>query len=130
ASLLILIGVIVVVLTGPRNGSAQETAPPTSPTVLDWETGANRSYLIPALEIPAFGFLLNQFDRHVYDSSDYDSNWDTIWKNLRTAPEYDKDPFNVNQLGHPYVGSLYYGFARSTGLNFWESTGYALFGSF
>jgi hypothetical protein len=116
-------------------GSAQDSAPATAPTtapatVLDWETGAGKSYFIPALEIPAFGFLLNQFDRAAYDSPDYDSNRDTIWKNLRTAPEYDKDPFNVNQLGHPYVGSLYYGFARSAGLNFWESTGYALFGSF
>ncbi|MEO8079003.1 MAG: DUF3943 domain-containing protein, partial [Caldimonas sp.] len=41
----------------------------------------------------------------------------------------DRDPFNVNQLGHPYQGSMYYGFARSTGFNYWESAGYAFAGS-
>src|SRR5262245_10078808 len=84
-------GALALALVSPGVGSAEDSAPPT---VLDWETGAGKSYLIPALEIPAFGFLLNQFDRAAYDSPDYDSSWDTIWKNLRTAPEYDKDPFN------------------------------------
>jgi hypothetical protein len=97
--------------------------------VLDWETGAGKHYLIPALEIPGFVFGLNQLDRALYDS-EYETNWDTIRKNLETAPTYDKDPFSVNQIAHPYQGSLYYGFARSAGLDFWQSMGYALFGSF
>ncbi|MEX5219664.1 MAG: DUF3943 domain-containing protein [Nitrospira sp.] len=29
--------------------------------------------------------------------------------------------FSTNQFLHPYGGSVYYGFARSTGLNFYES---------
>jgi hypothetical protein len=41
----------------------------------------------------------------------------------------DNDPFSVNQFAHPYQGSMFYGFARSSGFNFWESTGYALAGS-
>ena len=49
-----------------------------------------------------------------------------IW----TAPEFDKDPFNVNQIGHPYQGGIYYGFARSAGLNYWQSLLYTLAGSF
>ena len=69
-------------------------------------------------------------DRYLYPSTDYDSDWESIWKNLRTVPVFDKDPFNVNQIGHPYQGSMYYGFARSAGLNFWESAGYTLLGSF
>jgi hypothetical protein len=121
----LLAGGLVLALVRP--GSAEELAPAK---VLDWETGAGRSYLIPALEVPAFVFGLNQLNRYIYDSTDYDSDWDTTWRNLRTAPEYDKDPFSVNQIGHPYQGSLYYGFARSAGLNFWESMGYTLFGSF
>ena len=28
----------------------------------------------------------------------------------------DSDPFTINQLGHPYQGSMYHGFARSAGL--------------
>src|SRR5262249_53701909 len=119
----ILTGVLAFALVSPGRGSAEESQPTN---VLDSETGAGKSYLIPALAIPAFGFVLNQCARHVYDSPDYDSDWHSIWKNLRTAPVYDTDPFNVNQLDHPYVGSLYYGFARSAGLNFWESMGYTL----
>ena len=33
---------------------------------LSWETGAGKSYLIPALEIPAFLLLLNGYDRLAY----------------------------------------------------------------
>jgi hypothetical protein len=41
----------------------------------------------------------------------------------------DEDPFGTNQFLHPYGGSIYYGLARSTGLSFWESFGYATAGS-
>jgi uncharacterized protein DUF3943 len=125
--LALLTGALAFALVRPGTSSAEEPAPAR---VLDWETGAGKSYLIPALEIPGFIFGLNRFDRYAYDSTDYDSDWDSIWKNLRTAPGYDKDPFSINQIGHPYQGGLYYGFARSAGLNFWESMAYTLFGSF
>src|SRR5882757_6358004 len=39
-------------------------APEAKKTVLNWETGAGRSYIIPGLEIIAFLVILNQFDRH------------------------------------------------------------------
>ena len=42
----------------------------------------------------------------------------------------DRDPFSINQLGHPYQGNIYYGFARSAGLNYWQSLAYTLAGSF
>ena len=35
----------------------------------------------------------------------------------------------VNQLGHPYQGSMYHGFARSAGLSYWESLLYTFAGS-
>ena len=104
---------LLLVLAAPAAGSAQE-----------------KSYLIPALEIPTFVFALNAFDRAVYGSEDYDVDWDSIWKNLRTAPDFDTDPFNINQIGHPYQGGIYYGLARSAGLNYWESLLYSIYGSF
>ena len=58
------------------------------------------------------------------DSDTYGSDGHSIWENLTTAPQFDKDPFGVNQIGHPYQGSIYYGFARSAGLSYWESLGY------
>ena len=41
----------------------------------------------------------------------------------------DPDAFSVNQFAHPYQGSMYHGFARSAGLNYWESLLYTNAGS-
>ena len=90
---------------------------------------ADKSYLIPAIEIVGFDVLLNQFNRRFSGVSDYDSNLGTIRRNLHSSWNNDKDAFNINQLGHPYQGSIYQGFARSAGLNYWESLGYTLAGS-
>jgi hypothetical protein len=124
----LVIAVLTLVLGLPRVGSAQARA---GGGVLNWETGDNRSYVIPALEVPAFLFGLNQFNRRALeDSDDYDTDADAIWRNLRTAPKFDRDPFSINQLGHPYQGSIYHGAARSAGLTYWESLLYTLAGSF
>ena len=105
--------------------------------VLSWDTGAGKSYLIPALEIPGVIFALNGlgrlfFGNEVEDGKKvYSTNPSTFWENLVHGRwRYDKDPFYVNQIMHPYKGSVYHGFARSAGLNFWESLGYTFLGSF
>ncbi|GKS59358.1 hypothetical protein YTPLAS18_28850 [Nitrospira sp.] len=99
---------------------------------LVWETGAGRSYLLPAGEILLYEFLLNLFDRNFVEPQEaYRTNWNTIWKNLTDSKwVIDDDQFKVNQFLHPYGGSIYYGLARSTGLNFWESFLYSVGGSF
>ena len=111
--------------------------PEETTQVLSWETRAGKSYLIPALEIPAFILLLNGYDRLAYPNeltSDgkrvYETNPSTFWDHVvHGSWQVDKDPFGVNQLGHPYQGSIYYGFARSAGLNYWESLLYTNAGS-
>jgi hypothetical protein len=105
--------------------------------VLSWETGAGKSYLIPALEIPAFILLLNGYDRLAYPNEltadgerVYETNLSTFRDHLvHGSWQVDKDPFGVNQLGHPYQGSIYHGLARSAGLNYWESLLYTNAGS-
>jgi hypothetical protein len=89
---------------------------------------ARKSYWIPAGEIFGFDFLLNEINRH-FIGDEYKSNMSSIRHNLRSSWRTDTDPFTVNQLGHPYQGSMYYGFARSAGLDFWESMGYTVAGS-
>ncbi len=91
-----------------------------------WGEGAGRSYLIPAAEILGFDFLLNRYNRRFSrdDADAYDVDLSSIRRNLHTGWIIDDDPFAVNQLGHPYQGSLYHGFARSAGLTYWESLGY------
>ena len=104
---------------------------------LSWETGEGKSYFIPALEIPGFILALNAFDRLVYGNQVedgkkvYSSNISTFWHHVVQGRwRYDNDSFHVNQFGHPYQGSIYHGFARSAGLDFWESLGYTFLGSF
>ncbi len=147
-----LTGALALVSVMPGTGFAQERtstdAPPlpaTEQTVpigpptpeeahqrLNWETRAGRSYVIPAGELIGYLVLLNQFDRHFVDPKDvYRTGTKSAWKNLTDSKwVVDTDPFTTNQFLHPYGGSIYYGIARSTGLNFWESFGYAAAGSF
>lgn len=99
----------------------------TSPSLPEF--GTHKSYAIPALEIPGFDFLLNRFNNQVSGSSDYEVSLSSIRRNLRSAWVTDHDPYSVNQFGHPYQGSMYHGFARSAGLNYWESAGYTFAGS-
>ena len=123
----VLVASLVLAVAAPAVSVAQE---PGS-NVLDWESGRNKSYLIPALEIPAFIVGLNGVDRLLFpDSSDYDVDGHSFEKNLTSSPRYDRDPFSVNQIGHPYQGGIYYGLARSAGLGYWESLLYTLAGSY
>lgn len=91
--------------------------------------GEDKSYVIPALEIVAFDTLLNLFDRAYFGGDDFDVTPSSIRRNLRRSWVTDSDSFSVNQLGHPYQGSMYHGFARASGLNFWEGFAYAFAGS-
>jgi hypothetical protein len=94
------------------------------------EIDARKSYVIPGLEIVGFEILVNRFNRYFGDSRrDYAVSWSTVRKNLDRSWSTDSDPFKTNQLGHPYQGSMYHGFARSAGLNYWESLAYTLAGS-
>ena len=117
----LLIATLTMALTAPRPGTAAEP--------LSRDTGEGESYVIPALEIAGFLTGLNQVNRHFIDSKEYGSDGHSIWKNLREPLIIDEDPFSINQLGHPYQGNIYFGFARSAGLDFWRSLAYSLGGS-
>jgi hypothetical protein len=120
------------------------TTPPPPPNVripvLGWGAGNGKSHSIPALEILGFEALLNGVGRIVYhdDVSQYSEGHKTFsvtpstaWRHLTKGPwGFDGDSFRVNQLQHPYQGTIYQGFARSAGLGFWESSIYTFLGSF
>lgn len=92
------------------------------------EAQDKKSYGIPAAEIVIFDFLLNRIDKRLY-GEDYDVTASSIRRNLNGPWVIDNDPYSVNQLLHPYQGSIYHGFARSAGLGFWTSFGYTFAGS-
>ena len=103
--------------------------PSAPPVPAPYESAGRKSYLIPALEIVGFDFLLNRFDNASYGCCDYRVSWNSIERNFHAKWVVDNDPFSINQLGHPYQGSIYHGFARSAGLSYWASLGYTFAGS-
>ena len=97
---------------------------------LHWITDPEkRSHFIPAAEIVVFDALLNRWDKQHFGCCDFNVSTETVRRNLRSSWVVDRDPFLVNQLGHPYQGSMYHGFARASGLGYWESLGYTFLGS-
>jgi hypothetical protein len=114
------LGVLAIAALGAR---ADEPTPPFK------SFGEEKSYAIPALEIVVFDTLLNRIDNQYFGCCDYRVTMDSVRKNLRSSWVTDRDPFAVNQLGHPYQGSMYHTFARSAGLSYWEGLAYTFLGS-
>jgi hypothetical protein len=105
----------------PAASMPEEAAPPASAPVLPTPV-REKSWLWPAAEIVTFDLLLSNFNRATSGTDQYNVSWASIRRNLEGPWVVDNDPFEVNQFGHPYQGSLYHGAARSMGLNYWESS--------
>lgn len=104
---------------------------PDADRVLPHERPTFKNYLIPAVEIPAFEFALNQVDRVLFTDGTFDTTFASGWDHVVNGKwVVDQDAFAVNQIGHPYQGTVYYTAARSAGLNFWESWVYSNAGSY
>ena len=108
---------------------AQTATAPDNMAPVKEQPAPEPGYGLPVAEIIGFDVLLNRFNHRFSGSHDYDVSFDTFRTNLRRSWIVDNDPFKVNQLGHPYQGSMYMGFARSSGLPFWPSMGLTFAGS-
>lgn len=87
-----------------------------------------RSLWVPLLEVGVTAVGLNLVDRTVLGFEWARSTPQTFWRNLGRW-EFDDDSFVMNNLFHPFTGSIYYGAARSMGLDLWQSFGVAFLGS-
>ena len=106
---------------GAASAAPATTTPDPQPTP---------AYRRAALEIVGFEVLLNRTNRYFGSQrDDYRVSAASIRRNLRSGWGTDRDPFEINQLGHPYQGAMYHGFARSAGLDYWQSLGYSCAGS-
>jgi hypothetical protein len=112
----------------PKAAPDTASAPPARPA-FDQPARPWKSYGATALEIAGFQFVLNRVDHAFVKPDDYGVSVGSWRRNLRSSWVEDRDPFEINQMGHPYQGSVYYGIARSNGLDFWESMGAAFAGS-
>ncbi len=117
-------------LTTPKQQEAPTAFAAGEPEpIYGWGVGRGKSWWIPAAEIVGFDYFLNRYNHYVVDESVYGSPTSNFSENIKQRWIVDTDPFAINQFAHPYQGSMYQGFARASGLSFWESTPYTLFGS-
>jgi hypothetical protein len=119
--------------TTPRQDPLREPSGAASPAtpgpLLKEDARPYKSYGAAALEIVGFQVALNRIDHAFVTPDDYRVSMGSIRRNLHSSWVEDRDPFEINQMGHPYQGSVYFNLARSNGLTFWESLGYAFAGS-
>ena len=125
--------IMAILMLGLWQGPAAFAAPSTdaepAPTAAVPPAEPDRSVVIPALEIIGFDFLLSRYNRRFSGTTDYDVSWSSIKRNLRGPWVVDNDPFKINQVAHPYQGSLYHAAGRSTGLSYWEASALTFAGS-
>ena len=121
--------VLLIALASAQQAAAQSLAAK--------DTTGGRNKLLAAGELAGFLVLLNVYDRFAYPNAYQDGKkiysvtFNTAWGHLREQRwVHDRDPFNVNQFGHPYQGATMYAFARSSGQGFWTSLIYSDIGSF
>jgi Domain of unknown function (DUF3943) len=96
---------------------------------LPQDDGGHKSYILPVVEIVAMDAALNLAGRLLLDPATFDVTPASIRRNLRGPSVVDDDPFEINQVGHPYQGAMYHGIARSNGLSYWPSVAYTFAGS-
>ena len=101
----------------------------TSVQAQPYENTGHRSYVLPVVEIAAMNALINLAGRELVDPTSFTVTPASIRRNLREPWVVDDDPFQVNQIGHPYQGAMYHGIARSNGLGYWPSVAYTFAGS-
>jgi hypothetical protein len=108
--------------SGPR-----ESVPEDSPRDA-W--GVGRNYGWAAAEMLGVNFVaaaINEYQRNGNFNQTSPRSW---WRNIKDGFSYDDNDFRTNQFIHSYNGNVYFNSARSNGLGFWPSAGYAAFGAF
>jgi hypothetical protein len=89
-----------------------------------------KNYLIPVGEVISLNIFVWSLSRYIVPAPWARISINSIKENWKHQWVWDSDHFRTNQLGHPYHGNLFFNFARSSGLSFWESAPYSLAGSF
>lgn len=84
---------------------------------------------IPFTEALGLNIGIWAFNRYVTDAHHAYISWESMKNNFKHGWDWDADALLVNMWGHPFQGSIYYNFARSSGYGYWPSLGVTAFGS-
>ena len=131
---------VVALISLPCTASSQEVAPPDAPAEPERPPAAElnrRRQRGVRREVTGFPRWKSWGSMHcsmcstarTLAATEHDSNLSSIKRNLRSKWGVDSDSFTINQLGHPYQGSMYHGFARALGFNYPEGLTYTFLGS-
>lgn len=88
-----------------------------------------KSLLIPVGEAIGMNLTLGAFNAYVTNSVFARISFKTIGENFKSGWATDADGLVTNMFAHPFHGSIYYNFARSSGYNYFASLGVAAIGS-
>ena len=91
-------------------------------TEADFRHGA-----IAAGEVFSFNIFITTFNRIITRSPFADISLETMGHNITHPWVWDQDEFEINQIGHPYQGSIYFAAGRANGFNFWQSFAFESF---
>jgi len=117
-----------VALSAPGPRASHRRLPPLVDYNASSSTRNAGNYLWPLVDI--VGINLSFWAIPYASGSPFVQVNPSVWKeHFRSGPQWDDGEFEVNQLGHPYQGSMYFSAARVNGLSFWEAAPYTLAGS-
>jgi len=119
-SLLFLIAFFPLVALADPGSSSDQSAASVPDT--GFGPGTSPRYGLAVAELLGSQVAVNVFDRYVSDEYWADVNLQAWESNIEGPWVYDRDPWPVNELGHPLQGAIYFSAARSNGMNFWESS--------
>ncbi|HOX50766.1 MAG TPA: DUF3943 domain-containing protein [Fibrobacteria bacterium] len=98
-------------------------------TAVHEDTLAKPAYVLPLVQIVGANAFIGAFNNHVRRQPYADIDGGTIWRNLSHEWVWDDNNFEVNQIGHPVQGGMYYSFARANGHGYLAGLAYTTLGS-
>lgn len=122
-----LIALLVLLWGTPRLLRAQVRVPSDTGPCLG--CGGKRQVAAAAGELLTFELIPYTYNRWIAREAYGQTTLHTWSYNLRHGWVWDTDHFPMNQLAHPYSGSLFFNSARSNGFNFWSSAPFSFAGS-
>lgn len=87
------------------------------------------SYFFPMVEIVGANASMGAFNNYVRRQPYAEIDGGTIWRNMTHEWVWDDNNFEVNQIGHPVQGGMYYSIARANGHGYFGGLAYATLGS-
>ena len=134
--LVLLVVMLLIVMLDGKQLFAQVPLPKI-PTVYNSPKSSFRDTLIKKRFGRAVGELFIAelvpwtYDRYIAKADYARISWKTVGHNLNPDSwTWDNDPFQTNQFGHPYHGSMFYSAFRSNGYSFWQAVPATMAGSY